>query len=105
MSAYGLGADVQHIRDHLIGVSLGHHANNFQLSRAEPNGTMIRQWHADQEIPITVYFGIHQNLLGICGSRRFRSVLELYFFDESRERANTLVNRRGITFVTTLDSD
>src|SRR5882724_11534056 len=61
MCAHRPGTDVEHICNHLVGMSFGHHTDNFLLSWAEPDWTMVRQGHADQRIPLAVNFSIHQD--------------------------------------------
>ena len=58
MRAHCPATDVEHVRDHLVGMPLGYHAHDLLLSRAELNAAVPRPSHANEKIAGAIYFGI-----------------------------------------------
>ena len=58
------GADLKDSRDNLIGIALGNHARDFQLTRAQD---VLDSWRladlADEQVPHAIHFNVKNQFL------------------------------------------
>ena len=96
MGAHSPGANAQDIGDNLVGVTVGNHAHNFLLSRTEPDGTVLRAWQANEQIPASSHLGVQQDLFPVGGSID-RTYLRSCF-QQTHQRPDYFVDGMGPRF-------
>jgi hypothetical protein len=105
VSAYGPGANVQHIGNYFVRMAFRNHSDDFLLAGAKSNSGSLWFGHADQQIPAAIDFRINQDLFRITIGIRIWSCMCLDSVNQSSQTSNDLGSMRRMASIGCLGAE
>ena len=101
----GPRAYVKDVRDHFIGMSLGHHANDLLFARTQLNTTASRWSHAHQKIASAIHFRVNQHFFCQASLGVTRIMSMTYDLDQTSQASDYFIHTPLASFCGRFDGD